>query len=809
MFAAGKRWSCRLGIHAWCSAVVFLMPLLATPHSATDRRFTVWDSISMARFSDPYTRNPGDQAKMSPDGRHFAVVTSRGLRSNKIESSIWTFEADQVRSFLTSPKAASIPQARLLARYSAIPNVIFEDSYTSTITELRWSEDSRFLYCLAQNRRGEKQLHRIRFADGDELRLSPIGYSVDSFAVRGPEAVYTGSRSDDGTIDKYYQGQTLGADASALTNLPISIGDILFPQNRANYRFFFTWVRRSGHDRRISTSGPAIDDYRSHPFALSPDGRFLVELLPVKQVPAFWGRYQLPGTSKGIQIDDPNLVSPFNMDHLMQYSILDLKSGKMRPLIDGPSTSTVGSADVSNAIWSRDSSRVLITGAFLPSKISESPGRNSSIGPCAAAVVDIRIHDAQCVAPSRFQPMRQQTDSHVSSELTDARFGNSDRDVVLFFREKGQIRILKYEYEDGQWKPVSDSAIEVGRLSGWEGDEGPRRTLSLWVSQSLNSPPTLWATDHRTGMSHEIWNPNPQLRNVKRGEVSTFRWKDASGYEWTGGLVRPVEYIPGHRYPLVIQTHGFQSDEFLSDGSYTTAMAALPLASAGITVLQVPDRRDHSGTDQEATDHVRSFEAAIDKLAAEGMIDPSRVGLSGFSRTCYYVLSALIQDPGRYAAALVADGVDGSYMEHRLFQANMGTWDIGIYGGSPNGRGLEKWVASAPDFHLDSLKTPLTIEAIGPASLLGEWELYSSLREQNKPVDLIYLPNGQHILQKPLNRLVSQQGVVDWFRFWLTNQMCSATDVPLTDRRWLPMRMLEREGNAGSCEHTDAFANRQ
>ncbi len=781
-------------------ALALLLLILATPCSAVDRSFTVWDSISMARFNDPYTRDPEARAKMSPDGRHFAVVTSRGLDSNKIESSIWTFEADQVRTFLRSSSKASAPRPRLLARFSAVPKVLFEDSYTSTITEMRWSRDSGYVYCLVQNQRGEKQLYQVRFADGATLQLSLIGYSVDSFDVSRSEVAYAASRSGDTTIDEYYQGRVLNVGASALTDLPISIGDILFAQNRANYRFFFTWVRRGGREHRILASGPTIDDYRLHPSAISPDGNFLVELLPVQHIPAYWAHYQLPGASEGIQIHDPNMVSPFNMDHLMQYSIIDLTTGKTAPLIDGPSASTLGSPDVSSATWSGNSKRILITSAFLPRKISGASDRNISITPCAAAVVDIRTHDAQCIAPTRFNPKQQQGDSQASAELTDARFGQSDHEVVLFFLEQGQMRVEKYEYREGQWIVASVNTVPNDRSSAWRADESRGKCPSLWIRQDLNSPPTLWATDYKTGNSREIWDPNPQLQGIKRGEVSIFRWKDTSGYEWTGGLIKPVGYMPGQRYPLVIQTHGFQPNEFLSDGSYTTAMAAMPLASAGIMVLQVPDRRDHSGTDQEATDHVVSFKAAIEKLAAEGMIDPARVGLIGFSRTCYYVLSALVRDPSLYAAATVADGVDGSYMEHRLYQANMGTWDVGIYGGAPTGRGLRKWVASAPDFHLDSVLTPLRIEAIGPASLLGEWELYSSLKEQNKPVDLIYIREGQHILQKPLNRAVSQQGNVDWFRFWLTDQMCSASEVPVEDRRWIGLRELERKGHAGNCE---------
>jgi len=94
-----------------------------------------------------------------------------------------------------------------------------------------------------------------------------------------------------------------------------------------------------------------------------------------------------------------------------------------------------------------------------------------------------------------------------------------------------------------------------------------------------------------------------------------------------------------------------------------------------------------------------------------------------------------------------------------------------IYGGKPFGEGLrERWVQRAPGFHLDRIQTPLRIEAITPGRLLMEWEIYASLAAQGKPVDLIYFPEGQHILQKPLERLASQQGNVDWFRFWLKGE---------------------------------------
>jgi dipeptidyl aminopeptidase/acylaminoacyl peptidase len=285
---------------------------------------------------------------------------------------------------------------------------------------------------------------------------------------------------------------------------------------------------------------------------------------------------------------------------------------------------------------------------------------------------------------------------------------------------------------------------------------------------------------------------------MKLGEATVYHWKDADGVEWTGGLIKPVDYIPGKRYPFVIQTHGFSDGIFkgVTDGAFPTAMAARPLASAGIMVLQVPDNRGNEfATSSEAQRHVEGFRSAIAQLTSEGLIDPKRVGIIGFSRTCWYVESVLIKYPTLFAAATIVDGVDESYMQYRLFAQEAESFVEEfekINQAKPIREGLQKWLALAPGFHLDRIETPVRIEAIGPRSVLLEWEIYSSLQQQGKPVDLIYIPNGQHILQKPLDRLASQQGNVDWFRFWLKGQEGNENPIPRADyHRWNSLRDLD------------------
>jgi hypothetical protein len=87
-------------------------------------------------------------------------------------------------------------------------------------------------------------------------------------------------------------------------------------------------------------------------------------------------------------------------------------------------------------------------------------------------------------------------------------------------------------------------------------------------------------------------------------------------------------------------------------------------------------------------------------------------------------------------------------------------------------------------------------------SILGEWEIYSSLRMQNKPVDLIYFPNGTHIHQKPLERLESQQGNVDWMRFWLQGYEDPDPTKAAQYKRWEQLREQQAAEDKASGQPT-------
>src|SRR5260370_21878443 len=117
----------------------------------------------------------------------------------------------------------------------------------------------------------------------------------------------------------------------------------------------------------------------------------------------------------------------------------------------------------------------------------------------------------------------------------------------------------------------------------------------------------------------------------------------------------------------------------------------------------------------------------------------------------------------------------------------------GINGGGPSGKGLESWIDRSPGFHLDRVQTPLRIMALNPASLIAEWEWFSALRRLRRPVEMIYIHQGAHVLERPSERMISQQGNVDWFVFWLKGEEDPDPAKKYQYDRWRELRKLQAE----------------
>jgi hypothetical protein len=226
-------------------------------------------------------------------------------------------------------------------------------------------------------------------------------------------------------------------------------------------------------------------------------------------------------------------------------------------------------------------------------------------------------------------------------------------------------------------------------------------------------------------------------------------------------------------------------------------------------VLQVDDC-PIEGTPDEGPCNVGGYESAVSQLAQEGLVDPDRIGIIGFSRTCFYVMEALTTSELHIKAASVTDGVMVGYLQYLNgvdFPANgLGATYDAIVGARPFGKGLQSWLQRSPLFNMEKVTAALQVVGLGRWSLLTMWEPYAAMRYLHKPVDLILLNTDEyeHVLTNPAARLVSQGGSVDWFRFWLQDNEDPDPAKVQQYQRWRELRKLQQVQDAERAKTSGA-----
>jgi dipeptidyl aminopeptidase/acylaminoacyl peptidase len=332
--------------------------------------------------------------------------------------------------------------------------------------------------------------------------------------------------------------------------------------------------------------------------------------------------------------------------------------------------------------------------------------------------------------------------------------------------------------------------------------------IDVTVDEDINTPPRLNVVELKTKQRTTLLDPNPQYSALSFGKVETIQWKVAQDYEVLGGLYLPPDYVAGKKYPLVIQTHGYNSESFSMDGKFdwNSGYAARALAARGVVVLQAYRYAKENGADSGRVAADRKlgatavqawktfetlvYEGAIDYLDKQGLVDRDRVGIMGFSRTVCYVGYTLTHSKYRFAAALLVDGFDCGYFQYIAYGASPDEEQLNG-GGPPFGESLAEWVKEAPGFNLDKVQAPVRLEAHGgrdAGGVMEQWEWFKGLSRLRKPVEYILLPEAAHMIAQPRERMISQQGAVDWFCFWLKGE--EDADPAKHERylRWREMR---------------------
>jgi dipeptidyl aminopeptidase/acylaminoacyl peptidase len=255
------------------------------------------------------------------------------------------------------------------------------------------------------------------------------------------------------------------------------------------------------------------------------------------------------------------------------------------------------------------------------------------------------------------------------------------------------------------------------------------------------------------------------LEGVKLGEVEELWFKSSDGLMIQGWLIKPAEFEPGKKYPLVLWIHG---------GPWAMYNVAFSwewqnFAANGYAVLYT-NPRGSTGYGQDFVNGIqfsypgKDFDdlmAGVDAAIAKGFIDPENLFVCGGSGGG--VLTAwIVGHTDRFRAAVsmrpVTDwysfvGTTDGHMWYRQFRKF--PWEDPL-----------EYIERSPIHYVANVKTPIMImtgEADLRTPISQSEEYYRALKMLKKETLLVRMPEEYHGWRRPSHRLAQQLYLMAWF----------------------------------------------
>jgi dipeptidyl aminopeptidase/acylaminoacyl peptidase len=290
---------------------------------------------------------------------------------------------------------------------------------------------------------------------------------------------------------------------------------------------------------------------------------------------------------------------------------------------------------------------------------------------------------------------------------------------------------------------------------------------------AFETPPEIWVGP--IGEWRQLTNNNSAL-SATWGKAESIEWVN-EGFSIQGWLLSPAKIESGKKYPMVVLIHGGPSSAATPDwpagfGMSRAIIAAL--SSRGYYVL-MPNPRGSYGQGEEFTranvkdfggGDLRDILAGVDAAIRKYPIDPTRLGVTGWSYGGYMTMWTVTQT-NRFHAAVAGAGIANwqSYYGQNL----IGQWMIPFFGASvyDNPAVYEK---SSPIHFIKNVKTP-TLVTVGerdaecPAS--QSYEFWHALKTLGVPTQLIIYPGEGHLFLDPKHQADRLDQTVGWFDRYL------------------------------------------
>ena len=299
----------------------------------------------------------------------------------------------------------------------------------------------------------------------------------------------------------------------------------------------------------------------------------------------------------------------------------------------------------------------------------------------------------------------------------------------------------------------------------------------LFTRERYDEFPDLWVSTGAIGKPKKLSNANPQIADYAWGSAELVEWSSADGISLQGILIKPGNYEPGKRYPVLVYYYRFFSQRlnFFNEPVVNHRPSFPIYASNGYAVF-LPDIRFEVG--QPGYSATKCLVPGVQKLVDMGIADPDAIGLHGHSWSGYQTAFVITQTD------IFAAAVAGAPVSNMTSAYSGIRWGTGLArqfqyekAQSRIGGSLweypERYIENSPVFFVDRIDTPLLIE-VGDEDEAVPWyqgiELYLACRRLGKNCIMLQYRGEPHHLKKYANKLDYSIKMKEFFDHWLKGE---------------------------------------
>ncbi|MFZ1396291.1 MAG: S9 family peptidase [Candidatus Promineifilaceae bacterium] len=329
----------------------------------------------------------------------------------------------------------------------------------------------------------------------------------------------------------------------------------------------------------------------------------------------------------------------------------------------------------------------------------------------------------------------------------------------------GHVQQLTPDLADG-WVSFafSGSVMKNGRFATLIMDNASQLGEVVWL-------------DLQTGDWRNRTNLSATVQNWQLSQPDTYQWQASDGTPIEGTLIKPADFDPTQKYPLLVTIHGGPSWVSLRQKltRFDRRFYPMPLWTAKGAIILQPNYRGSIGYGADFQAHnVRNLGlgdyddviSGVAALIAEGWVDGDRVGSMGWSQGGY--ISMFIATYSDRFKAISAGAGIASWMTYYV-NTDVHPFTRHYLKATP-WEEMEIYAKTSPMTYIQNAQTPTLIQHgrnDARVPLPNAYELYQGLRDMDVPTRLVTYPGMGHGPTKPRQSRQIMQDNLDWFNRWL------------------------------------------